>query len=108
MNNATKNLPQPDTPVLALDQDDNWVIAIYVPRHTKEQFCGVDGLDDWADNRIESSGAYWADYDFDNDTFYWLQGWYEVHRHMGDVGYWLIDDGVKGWQELPPKPSKIG
>ena len=76
---------QAEKPVLAWD-GDQWVRAMWVPRHTKEQ----------------NSDSDWYDYSEEHDTFYWPEGWYELQSHGGDEMLWHITNGATEWQELPP------
>lgn len=83
-------LPTPETPVLAWD-GNQWVRAIRIPKHTKEQH------GDW-------SGDF-ADYDEATDNYYWPEGWYEIQSHGGDEPYWFIHPQPTVWVPLPPKPA---
>jgi len=84
-------LPKAEHPVLAWD-GVRWVRAMWVPKHTREQ------LHDCDDG--------WADYNDAEDTYYWPEGWYELQHHSGGEMCWHISDGVKCWQELPPRPGE--
>ena len=82
--------PPAEKRVLAWD-GKQWVRAIWVERHTREQHGQND--DDW------------YDYCEACDEYYWPEGWYEVQTHGGDEMYWHITDGVQEWQDMPPAPG---
>jgi hypothetical protein len=79
--------PKSEKPVLAWDGNE-WVRAIWVPKHTHEQNTDSD----------------WYDYNATDDTYYWPEGWYELQTHGGDAMLWHLPDGATAWQELPPAP----
>ena len=81
--------PEAEKRVLAWD-GKQWVRAIWVERHTKEQFTNDDD---------------WFDYCEACDEYYWPEGWYEVQTHGGDEMFWHISEGVQVWQEMPPPPE---
>lgn len=87
---SSNHMPQPEKPVLAWD-GQQWVRAIWVPKHSKEQ-----GYDD---------GGDFTEYNDADDTYYWPQGWYELQTHGGDEMLWYITGGATTWQELPPAPT---
>jgi hypothetical protein len=80
--------PPAEKPVLAWDGKE-WVRAMWVPRHTKEQRC---------DNDFE-------EYNEADDTYYWPEGWYELQTHGGDEMLWHLTNGATAWQDLPPPPK---
>jgi hypothetical protein len=86
-----KTNPQAEKPVLAWD-GKQWVRAMWLPKYAREQ--GYDTDDDW------------HDYNEDDDTYYWPEGWYELQTHGGDAILWHITDGATAWQDLPPAPVK--
>lgn len=86
MSRETK--PQPGQRVLAWD-GDQWVRAIWVAKHTKQQLYDVDD---------------WCDHNDADDTDYWPEGWYEVQSHGGDEMFWHLTNGATAWQEMPPPP----
>jgi hypothetical protein len=79
--------PHAEKPVLAWD-GEQWVRAMWVPKHYKEQ----------------NDDSDWYDYSEASDTYYWPEGWYELQTHGGDEMLWHITNGVTEWQELPPAP----
>jgi len=84
-----KNLPTPNTPVLAWDTV-RWVRAIWVPK----------GFLSAADN--ESFGEYSEKL----DDWFCPEGWYELQSHGDDSCFWHIST-VTQWLALPPKPETI-
>lgn len=79
--------PQAEKPVLAWDGRE-WVRAMWVPKHSKEQNTDSD----------------WYDYNDADDTYYWPEGWYELQTHGGDEMLWHLTDGATSWQDMPPAP----
>jgi hypothetical protein len=80
--------PDTDRPVLAYD-GKNWIIAIYAEKCTREQPSDADVFD----------------YNEDDDTYYWPDGWYEESYYNPDSIIYFIDKEIIAWQELPPKPQ---
>ena len=87
---GTAEKPQDEKRVLAWD-GTQWVRAIWVARHTKEQAHDQDGD--------------WHDYNETDDTYYWPEGWYEVQTHGGDEMFWYMTNGAESWQDMPPPPT---
>jgi hypothetical protein len=82
--------PRAEKPVLAWD-GEQWVRAMWVPKHTKEQAYDQGG--EWNDDYSEA-----------DDTYYWPEGWYELQTHGGDEMLWHLTNGASAWQDLPPAP----
>jgi hypothetical protein len=88
--NMSADIKPPDErSVLAWD-GERWVRAIWVAKHSKEQF-GHDGD--------------WCDYNEADDTYYWPEGWYEVQTHGGDEMFWHLPNGAQVWREMPVAPA---
>lgn len=79
--------PPAEKRVLAWD-GKQWVRAIWVEKHTKEQ----------------DTDSEFHDYCEACDEYYWPEGWYEVQTHGGDDMFWHITDGVQEWREMPAAP----
>lgn len=80
--------PPAEKRVLAWD-GKQWVRAIWVEKHTKEQ----------------DTDSEFHDYREADDTYYWPEGWYEVQTHGGEAMFWHITDGVQEWRDMPPAPA---
>jgi hypothetical protein len=84
----TQEKPPAEKPVLAWDGEE-WVRAMWVPKHTKEQ----------------PEDSDWFEYNEADETYYWPEGWYELQTHGGDAMLWHLSNGATAWQDLPPPPK---
>ena len=87
-----KNPPEAGVPVIALGKNGAGKVrrirACYVPKYFME------------DDDDSFSGD--ADYNEDNDTFYWPEGWYEWNEM--EETHWLVDFEITHWTPLPELP----
>jgi hypothetical protein len=67
------------------------VCAEWVPAKSRTDDCLVD--DDF------------AEYDEENDEYYWPEGWYESIENWDEYGAVFINDAVTHWQPLPNGPA---
>jgi hypothetical protein len=94
---VSERLPEPNVKVLAhyfnALAKGRTVCAIWVPAKSRSN---DDGLAD----------EDFAEYDEEDDKYYWPEGWYEAIENWDDLGWVKIDEGeVVYWQPLPKWPS---
>ena len=92
----TKTPPKPNHPVLVCIQDTSnsgkvrrfVSLAAWVPRFFEEDEGNYEGA---------------SEYNEENDTYYWPEGWYEEHFYDGT--HWRIDGTVTYWAAVPGLPD---
>lgn len=92
---VSERLPEPNTKVLAhyfnALGNGRTICAIWVPAKSRS--------DDSADDDF-------TEYDEENDTYYWPEGWYEAIENWDDLGWVAVNEGeVAYWQPLPKWPA---
>ena len=94
---ADEELPKSQHTVLAYYLNDckkgRTVKAMYIEPYS---ILAEDFYEDWMD---------YGYYSEEKDNYYVKSGWYERVENS-DYGYYMINDRVLFWQELPNEPSK--
>lgn len=89
---VTERLPEPQLPVSAYGINTfgkgRTIKAKWIPKFNKEEEGDYDGD---------------ADYDEENDIFYWPEGWYEWNE-CEDM-HFKVDFPITHWQPLPEPPK---
>lgn len=92
---VSEGLPEPNTKVLAhyfnALGNGRTICAIWVPAKSRSEGYGDDDF---------------TEYDEENDTYYWPEGWYEAIENWDDLGWVAVNEGeVAYWQPLPKWPA---
>lgn len=94
---VSERLPEPNTKVLAhyfnALGNGRTICAIWVPAKSRSEDSGDDDF---------------TEYDEENDTYYWPEGWYEAIENWDDLGWVAVNEGeVAYWQPLPDRKSVV-
>jgi hypothetical protein len=57
-----------------------------------------------AKSRKDDNDEDFAEYDEDDEEFYWPEGWYEVVENSSDYCALLVDKKITHWRPLPASP----
>jgi hypothetical protein len=99
---VSEQMPEPGIKVIAHYLNDlgkeRTIMAEWVPAKSRKD--DIDAIAQVLDLNDED----FAEYDEDDEKFYWPEGWYEVVENLSDYCELLVDNEVTHWQSLPASP----